>query len=153
MYMYIYVDMYNTTRGEAVQFTHIDAYKINTNKMNENIVYDNKIEIEVNENDVKENETKTIGVKKSLLQRAKDKKIQRSLEKNSNFDFTDIASASMDAYKNSISEISPGPGSTLVSVSVLCRTPEQVKAACQLSYLKEITLDFLEVHGLRYVFV
>ena len=39
--------------------------------------------------------------------------------------------------------------SDLSELSVLCRTPQQVTAACQLSYLKEVTLDFLEVHGLR----
>ena len=35
------------------------------------------------------------------------------------------------------------------SLSVLCRTPLQVTAACSLPYIQEITLDFLEVHGLR----
>jgi hypothetical protein len=35
------------------------------------------------------------------------------------------------------------------SLSVLCRTPLQVAAACSLPYIQEITLDFLEVHGLR----
>jgi hypothetical protein len=35
------------------------------------------------------------------------------------------------------------------SLSVLCRTPLQVTAACSLPFIKEITLDFLEVHGLR----
>ena len=35
------------------------------------------------------------------------------------------------------------------SLSVLCRTPLQVTAACGLPYVQEITLDFLEVHGLR----
>ena len=35
------------------------------------------------------------------------------------------------------------------SLSVLCRTPLQVTAACGLPYIQEITLDFLEVHGLR----
>lgn len=35
------------------------------------------------------------------------------------------------------------------SLSVLCRTPLQVTAACGIPYITEITLDFLEVHGLR----
>lgn len=35
------------------------------------------------------------------------------------------------------------------SVTCLCRTPEQVAAACQVPWLREVTLDFLEVHGLR----
>ena len=34
-------------------------------------------------------------------------------------------------------------------LSVLCRTPQQVTAALSLPYIKEVTLDFLEVHGLR----
>ena len=34
-------------------------------------------------------------------------------------------------------------------VSVLCRNPEQVTAACEIPWLNEICLDFLEVHGLR----
>ena len=34
-------------------------------------------------------------------------------------------------------------------LSVLCRTPDQVTAACSVPWLNEITLDFLEVHGLR----
>jgi hypothetical protein len=35
------------------------------------------------------------------------------------------------------------------SLSVLCRTPLQVMAACQIEWLEEIVLDFLEVHGIR----
>jgi collagenase-like PrtC family protease len=34
-------------------------------------------------------------------------------------------------------------------LSVLCRTPLQVFAACRIQWLEEIVLDFLEVHGLR----
>ena len=34
-------------------------------------------------------------------------------------------------------------------ISVLCRTPEQVAAACEVEWLEEVVLDFLEVHGLR----
>ena len=35
------------------------------------------------------------------------------------------------------------------SLTCLCRTPEQTAAACAVPWLQEITLDFLEVHGLR----
>ena len=34
-------------------------------------------------------------------------------------------------------------------LTVLCRTPAQVEAALELPWLKEVTLDFLEVHGLQ----
>lgn len=34
-------------------------------------------------------------------------------------------------------------------LSVLCRTPAQVTAACNIDWLGEIVLDFLEVHGIR----
>lgn len=34
-------------------------------------------------------------------------------------------------------------------VSILCRTPAQVTAACAIEWLDEIILDFLEVHGIR----
>jgi len=34
-------------------------------------------------------------------------------------------------------------------LSLLCRTPQQVQAACAVPWLKEVVLDFLEVHGLR----
>jgi len=34
-------------------------------------------------------------------------------------------------------------------LSLLCRTPAQATAACQVPFLNEIVLDFLEVHGLR----
>jgi hypothetical protein len=98
-------------RGEAVQFTQLDAYKINEKKISDNI-----FEAKINENieltakvENQKNENEKINVKKSssLLQRAKDKKSQKSIEKSLNYDFTDIASASMEAYENSISGISP----------------------------------------------
>ena len=38
---------------------------------------------------------------------------------------------------------------TPVELSVLCRTPAQATAACAVPWLTEVTLDFLEVHGLR----
>lgn len=34
-------------------------------------------------------------------------------------------------------------------LSLLCRTPQQVAAACEVPWLQEVVLDFLEVHGLR----
>ena len=34
-------------------------------------------------------------------------------------------------------------------INVLCRTAAQAQAACSIPWLKEVTLDFLEVHGLR----
>lgn len=39
--------------------------------------------------------------------------------------------------------------STLPRLRVLCRTPEQVEAACQVEWLEEVILDFLEVKGLK----
>jgi len=36
-----------------------------------------------------------------------------------------------------------------VEFSVLCRTPQQVEAAIQVPWLKEVAVDFLEVHGLQ----
>lgn len=53
-----------------------------------------------------------------------------------------------DASSSSASSPS-GPARVTASLSVLCRTPLQVTAACGLPFVKEITLDFLEVHGLR----
>lgn len=41
---------------------------------------------------------------------------------------------------------STNPEATL---NVLCRTPQQALAASRIPWLKEVTLDFLEVHGLR----
>jgi collagenase-like PrtC family protease len=35
------------------------------------------------------------------------------------------------------------------SLSVLCRTPAQVRAACSIEWLDEIIVDFLEIQGLR----
>jgi predicted lipoprotein len=49
----------------------------------------------------------------------------------------------------SSSSSSASPLKGAASLSVLCRTPLQVTAACGLPFIKEITLDFLEVHGLR----
>ncbi len=34
-------------------------------------------------------------------------------------------------------------------LSILCRTPEQVSAACLVPWVQEIYLDFLEIHGVR----
>ena len=76
------------------------------------------------------------------------------------------AEASMQKYRDILSTsststplpphtstLTPPPLSSLraahASLSVLCRTPLQVTAACSLPYIQEITLDFLEVHGLR----
>lgn len=36
-----------------------------------------------------------------------------------------------------------------VRLSILCRTPEQVSAACLVPWVEEIYLDFLEIHGVR----
>ena len=41
------------------------------------------------------------------------------------------------------------PSDALAQVSPLCRTPMQVTAACQIPWVTEIYVDFLEVHGLR----
>jgi len=41
-----------------------------------------------------------------------------------------------------------GAGSD-VQMTVLCRSPQQADAACQVPWQKEVALDFLEVHGLR----
>ena len=38
---------------------------------------------------------------------------------------------------------------TKPSISVLCRTPAQVRAACSIEWLDEIIVDFLEIQGLR----
>lgn len=38
---------------------------------------------------------------------------------------------------------------SLPQLSVLCRTPAQVTAACAIDWLDEVVLDFLEVHGIR----
>jgi hypothetical protein len=38
---------------------------------------------------------------------------------------------------------------TKPTLSVLCRTPAQVKAACSIEWLDEIIVDFLEIQGLR----
>lgn len=75
------------------------------------------------------------------------------------------AEASMQKYRDMLSAPSPplplsvphtptltppaAPLAPHASLSVLCRTPLQVTAACSLPYIQEITLDFLEVHGLR----
>ena len=76
------------------------------------------------------------------------------------------AEASMQKYRDMLSTsststplpphtctLTPPPLTSLraahASLSVLCRTPLQVTAACSLPYIQEITLDFLEVHGLR----
>ena len=36
-----------------------------------------------------------------------------------------------------------------VAITPLCRTPQQVAAACAIPWVEEVYLDFLEVHGLR----
>ena len=36
-----------------------------------------------------------------------------------------------------------------MQMTVLCRSPQQADAACQVPWLEEVALDFLEVHGLR----
>ena len=68
-------------------------------------------------------------------------------------DINTAAMAAMNKYTTTSSTTSSTSSQVEVEVtselSVLCRTPQQVTAACQLSYIKEITLDFLEVHGLR----
>jgi len=41
------------------------------------------------------------------------------------------------------------PSEVKPELSLLCRTPQQVEAACSVPWLQEVVLDFLEVHGLR----
>jgi predicted lipoprotein len=67
------------------------------------------------------------------------------------FDLEEAGRLAMLRYTDASSSASPPPGPARVtaSLSVLCRTPLQVTAACGLPFVKEITLDFLEVHGLR----
>lgn len=45
--------------------------------------------------------------------------------------------------------LSDAASADAIHLTPLCRTPEQVSAACAIPWLEEIYLDFLEVHGLR----
>ena len=63
--------------------------------------------------------------------------------------YTKLASPPSSSSSSSSSSSTAAHKSSVSEISVLCRTAQQVTAACQLSYIKEITLDFLEVHGLR----
>ena len=67
------------------------------------------------------------------------------------FDLEEAGRLAMLRYTDASSSASSpsGPARVTASLSVLCRTPLQVTAACGLPFVKEITLDFLEVHGLR----
>ena len=52
--------------------------------------------------------------------------------------------AYLDVPVDSLNEVEEKP-----TLSVMCRNPEQVKASIKIPWVKEILLDFLEIHGLR----